>query len=141
MLRVINTCVSRKFCDTSSYFVFQVFHCLFTRPNLWRCQMMILCECTDNVQTLVLGCCSTISSKASSSLTRILPDLGLSLRWEKLSLKHLKQFCGKCLLTILRLSTSFIFFFLAADLALSHFFPMWHKMALIAIYHHSLSRM
>ena len=35
---------------------------------------------SDNVRVLVLGCCSTISSKTSYSSIEGLPDLGLSSR-------------------------------------------------------------
>ena len=105
------TNVSQKFCNISSYFVFQVFQRLFTKPSLWRCRLMVLCEgasSSDNVQVLVLDCFSIISSIASSSTTEGLPDLGLSSRLVLSFLKHLNQFCATRSSTVPRLSTSHI---------------------------------
>ena len=67
-----------KFCNISSYFVFQVFQHLFTRPSLLVSFDSALCEgpsSSNNVQMLVLDCSSIISNEASSSATG-LPKLG-----------------------------------------------------------------
>lgn len=69
---------------------------------------------TNNVQVLVFGHGSTISSKASSFTTKGLPGLGLSPRLLLHSLKHLNQ------LIVPGPSTSLIYF--AAALSLGPFF-------------------
>ena len=105
----INTKVSQKFCNISSYFVFQVFQHLFIRPSLRRCCLMVLCEgpsSVDNVQVLLLGYYSPISNKASSSTTNDPLTLVCLLDWSYLPWKvwtssvswvfHIINFFGHC---------------------------------------------
>ena len=83
LLTMKYTKVSQKFCNIWNYFAFQDFKHLFTRLNTWRFQSRVLCEgpnSVNNIQVLVFDCYLIISSKASSSTSVSLPDLGLSLR-------------------------------------------------------------
>ena len=78
-----DTLGNQKFCNILSYFVFQIFQYLFTRPSLWRCLLMVLYEgpnSADNVRVLELDCGSTILTKVTFSTKEDFSDLGLSLR-------------------------------------------------------------
>lgn len=86
---------------------------LFRRQRLWRCRLMVLCEgpsSTNNVRDLVLGRCSTISSKASSTTTEGLHDMGLSSELVSPFSKRLNQFYATRSLTVPGPSTSLISF-------------------------------
>ena len=142
LLKKRNQTKSFAIFQTISEFVFQVYQHLFTRPSIWSSWLMVFCEgpsSADNVQVLALGCCSTISSKASSSTTENLPDFGLLLRQVLPSLKCLNQFCTTHSLTAHRPSTSWISFVTSFPLNY-FFFTFGIKWTFLQVFHYSLSK-
>ena len=107
------------FVELKVFFVFQVFQRLYSRPSLWRCWLMVLCQgpsFAGNVRPLVVGCSSTISNNALSFTTEGHPGFGLSSRLVSPSLESLNQFCAAHLLIVSGPSISLIYLVIALTL-------------------------